>query len=57
MTRGLSPPLIVRSERSLVALMNDDDGNMSESSSEEDNPTLVSNSNRPLISKLKCFKR
>jgi len=57
MITGLSPPLIVRSERSLVALMNDDDGNMSESSSEEDNPTLVSNSNRPLISKLKCFKR
>ena len=50
MTRGLSPPLIVRSERSLVALMNDDDGNMSESSSEEDTPTLVSKSNRPLIS-------
>ena len=39
--------------------MNDDDGNMSDSSSEEDTPKLVSNSNRPLIIgyKLKCFKR
>ena len=30
--------------------MNDNDGNMSEYLSEEDTPTLVSNSNRPLIS-------